>query len=213
MTRLLRAVWPASLATLSLALTLLLVTACGSPPHRTAQQQIDNTEIAEPSPAPNQTANLAPAQPAIKSQPTHNKTVPISEPTLAPVASLDITKPRPDQPVVSNEASISRMPQKPPKPPINDDPHQLMGLAPDAVNSLLGLPSLLRTESPAEVWQYTAEDCVLDIYLYAKEQTPDRLRVTYYEIRRPDTAQSGARACLAEIIESRMNVRDQNAPQ
>lgn len=87
-------------------------------------------------------------------------------------------------------------------PPINDDPHQLMGLAPHAVNRLLGPPSLLRTEAPAEVWQYTAEDCVLDIYLYAEEKMPDRSTVTYYEIRRSDRAKSGARACFGEIIQS-----------
>jgi hypothetical protein len=213
MTRLLRAVRPASLATLALALTLLLVAACSTPPHSTAQRPTGNTEIAEPTPAPSQTADLAPAQPANESQPAHNKMVPLSEPPPAPVASLDITKSSPDQPAISNEIPISSAPQKPPKPPINDDPHQLMGLTPDAVNRLLGPPSLLRTESPAKVWQYTAEDCVLDIYLYAEEQTPDRSRVTYYEIRRPDTAKSGARACFAEIITSRMNARDRNSQQ
>ena len=77
-----------------------------------------------------------------------------------------------------------------------------MGLAPHAVNRLLGPPSLLRTEAPAEVWQYTAEDCVLDIYLYAEEKMPDRSTVTYYEIRRSDRAKSGARACFGEIIQS-----------
>ena len=78
-----------------------------------------------------------------------------------------------------------------------------MGLAPHAVNRLLGPPSLLRTELPAQVWQYTAADCVLDIYLYAEEERPDRSRVTYYEIRRAEPASASTRACFADIIRRR----------
>ncbi len=94
-------------------------------------------------------------------------------------------------------------PQKTARLRVNDDPHQLMGLAPEALGRLLGPPSLLRTETPAEVWQYRAADCVLDIFLYAEEEKPDRSRVTYYEIRAADSAPSGARACFADIIERR----------
>jgi len=87
-----------------------------------------------------------------------------------------------------------------------------MGLAPRAVSHLLGPPTLLRTETPAQVWQYTAADCVLDIYLYAEDETPDKLRVTYYEIRRTDSPRSGTRACIADII-ARHNLAADATPE
>ena len=87
---------------------------------------------------------------------------------------------------------------------IDDDPVQLMGLAPDAVGRLLGQPSLLRNEPPAQVWQYKLANCVLDIFLYAEETDPDNPRVTYFEIRGDDAAARSMRACFAAILESRL---------
>ena len=53
---------------------------------------------------------------------------------------------------------------------INNDPTQLIGLAPDAINRLLGPPSLLRTEPPAQVWQYKIADCVLIFFSIPAKQ-------------------------------------------
>ncbi len=87
---------------------------------------------------------------------------------------------------------------------INNDPTQLIGLAPDAINRLLGPPSLLRTEPPAQVWQYKIADCVLDIFLYTRETEPEDATVIYFEIREGKAAPRGTRACFTAILESRM---------
>ena len=87
---------------------------------------------------------------------------------------------------------------------VSSDPAQLMGLAPDAINLLLGPPSLLRTEPPAQVWQYKVADCVLDIFLYSGETETENARVIYFEIRDGKTAPRSIRACFANILESRM---------
>ena len=162
-------VWPARAGSVALALSLLVLSACGAP---------DNTARKNESQPPSTTAE------------------PSSE-TLPSRAALDPLAPeRSFEPPAAPEQKTARAPLV----PINDDPDQLMGLAPRAVSHLLGPPSLLRTETLAQVWQYTAADCVLDIYLYAEDETPDRSRVTYYEIRKNDFHGSSARACFTDII-------------
>jgi hypothetical protein len=51
-------------------------------------------------------------------------------------------------------------------PPVNDDPRQLMGLDRESLNEMLGEPALVRRDGDAEVWQYRADRCVLDLFLY-----------------------------------------------
>jgi hypothetical protein len=46
------------------------------------------------------------------------------------------------------------------------DVRDLNGLKPDDVLSMLGQPDLKRDEPPAEVWQYRAADCVLNLFFY-----------------------------------------------
>jgi hypothetical protein len=46
------------------------------------------------------------------------------------------------------------------------DIKDLNGLRPDDVLSMLGQPDLRRDEPPAEVWQYRAADCVLNLFFY-----------------------------------------------
>jgi len=122
----------------------------------------------------------------------------------------------PDSPTLDQVLEPPARPDKKtaraPVGPVNDDPDQLMGLAPRAVNHLLGPPSLLRAETPAQVWQYTAANCVLDIYLYAENETPSRSHVTYYEIRRTESPGGGTRACFADII-ARRNLAADTTPK
>lgn len=47
----------------------------------------------------------------------------------------------------------------------------LTGKPPAAVRQAIGVPTLTRREPPAEVWQYTASSCVLDIVFYPHEKT------------------------------------------
>jgi hypothetical protein len=44
----------------------------------------------------------------------------------------------------------------------------LAGLKPADVLSILGQPDLRRDEPPAELWQYRAADCVLNLFFYSE---------------------------------------------
>jgi hypothetical protein len=46
------------------------------------------------------------------------------------------------------------------------DINKLAGLKPADVLAMLGNPDLRRTEPPAELWQYRAADCVLNLFFY-----------------------------------------------
>ncbi len=88
----------------------------------------------------------------------------------------------------------------PPEPAINDDPQQLIGMGPASLNAFLGAPELIRREAPASLWQYRAEDCVLDVVLY-----PDRGgdKVTYLEAREDGTTKMAPRTCLNKLLRAR----------
>jgi hypothetical protein len=43
---------------------------------------------------------------------------------------------------------------------------ELTGLRPREILAMLGQPDLKRTEPPAELWQYRAADCVLNLFFY-----------------------------------------------
>ncbi|HKT18103.1 MAG TPA: hypothetical protein VJR47_08680 [Stellaceae bacterium] len=43
---------------------------------------------------------------------------------------------------------------------------QLKGLKPSEILAMLGQPELRRDESPGELWQYRASDCVLNLFFY-----------------------------------------------
>jgi hypothetical protein len=48
----------------------------------------------------------------------------------------------------------------------NDDPTRLMGLDQDGLQKLLGTPSFMRRDAPAQLWRYAGTGCILDIFLY-----------------------------------------------
>jgi hypothetical protein len=90
-------------------------------------------------------------------------------------------------------------------PPAPENPRpvaDLIGLGPESLQRLLGEPRRQRRDAPAQLWQYVAEDCLLDLFLYDE---PGGYRVTYVEARtrdgeamRPDTCFEAVRVELAE---------------
>ena len=60
--------------------------------------------------------------------------------------------------------TTSVAPVIPPKPMIHAD--QVLAQSESHIRSLLGTPSLLRQDPPAQLWQYRGPACVLDVYLY-----------------------------------------------
>ncbi|GEM_PF-5484776 len=51
-----------------------------------------------------------------------------------------------------------------------DNPDILLGKNESDLRQIFGKPSLVRREQPAEIWQFAAKSCVLDLYLYDKGQ-------------------------------------------
>lgn len=50
------------------------------------------------------------------------------------------------------------------------EPARLKGLNPLQVHAVLGKPGFTRRDAPAEIWQYRARGCTLDLFLYDEGQ-------------------------------------------
>ncbi len=81
--------------------------------------------------------------------------------------------------------------------PVDDNPDQLLGQSNAEVYALLGEPGLIRRDGPAEIWQYRASDCILDVFLY---QGGNQSTVRHVELRGPGTAMPERRACFARML-------------
>lgn len=64
-------------------------------------------------------------------------------------------------------------------------PETLIGLAPNAVDNLLGAPDLVRLDGPAEVRLYSDSQaaCTFHVFLYVSSSNPNAKAVEYYEAR------------------------------
>ncbi len=143
-----------------------------------------------------------------------------SEPEAPPVAAVAEPEPQagmPQEGVIETGAAaaeLSMLPPEPPEPPepvIDDDPQQLYGLDSRALEDLLGEPSLVRAEAPAEIWQYRSQTCVFDVFLYdqAQGQAGEQLagpRVSYVEARDDAAQRIDTRTCLNELLRLRMGL-------
>jgi hypothetical protein len=107
-----------------------------------------------------------------------------------------------------NEAPPFNFPANPPSspampyngmatlPPVNDDPQQLMGLDRASLNEKLGEPARVRRDGDAEVWQYRADRCVLDLFLYGMEK-----KVEHIDLRDRGDGNSGSvRDCFVNML-------------
>jgi hypothetical protein len=80
---------------------------------------------------------------------------------------------------------------------VNDDPDRLMGLDRDGLAAVLGSPTLIRRESPAEIWQYVTSSCVFEVVLYERDQ---RYAVSYLEARDGTALRQEPRPCLNQLL-------------
>ncbi len=169
-------VWRAGLALLA-ALALGACAAGTLPPTSSAPSA---QESAKTEAAPAETSSGDPAPQALASETADQ---------------IDPTGPEPAQLVALPAALVV-------EPPIEDDPKTLMGLDRGGLAELLGEPSQVRRESPAEIWQYVGGDCIFDIFLY-KEQ--DAYRVIHAEARDDEAAiKTEPRACLNQLLRARL---------
>lgn len=79
----------------------------------------------------------------------------------------------------------------------NPDADALVGLNKVAVQNQLGAPQLIRRDGPAEVWQYLAGACILDLFLYEDGTSH---RVNYLELRIQPGARFPHERCFEQIL-------------
>lgn len=84
----------------------------------------------------------------------------------------------------------------------NNDPQQLLGLAGTVVSLQLGVPSLIRRDGTAEIWQYRATTCILDVFLYA---SGEEQLVRHVELRSPNAGNEPHQRCFAELLKAEKN--------
>ncbi|PWR22511.1 hypothetical protein [Zavarzinia aquatilis] len=72
----------------------------------------------------------------------------------------------------------------------------LVGLTGPELPLLLGTPALRRSEPPAEIWQYSARDCLLHVFLYLDE---DVLSVRHADARDRRGKPVDVNACAGRV--------------
>jgi len=84
------------------------------------------------------------------------------------------------------------------QPVVHRDPATLQALAPVEVEGLIGPPSFVRHDGGAIIWQYNAEQCVMDLFWY---RTESGLSLVYLEARGVSEAFSAELdACLGRLL-------------
>lgn len=125
------------------------------------------------------------------------------QPTEAPAAATDTNTVERQAlevpPAPAKERRPAAIAKAPPAKERNEDPKQLFGLNGQRVTALLGPASFVRRDGPAEVWQYRAKACVLDVYLY---KDPKGLTVAHVDLRKRKQATQPPKRCFAALLES-----------
>jgi len=75
----------------------------------------------------------------------------------------------------------------------------LLGADPSKLEQWLGKPGLVRLDDPAQVWQYRAQGCVVDVYLYPSSEG---MAVSHAEARSQKYTGDPINPCLAALSQS-----------
>lgn len=88
---------------------------------------------------------------------------------------------------------------QPAAPILSGEPASFIGLGDADLSRALGAPKQVRKDAPAEIWQYSGADCVVDFYLYAGEAG---LSVAYLEARNQAAEATPADRCVKSLLQS-----------
>ena len=110
---------------------------------------------------------------------------------LAVAACQSITDPSSDP--------SSRAKAQPAAPILSADPAAFIGLGDADLSRALGKPKQVRRDAPAEIWQYSGADCVVDFYLYDGARG---LTVAYLEARDQSAAATPTDRCVNSLLQS-----------
>jgi hypothetical protein len=99
----------------------------------------------------------------------------------------------------SSDPAISKASAQPAAPILSNDSASFIGLRDADLSRTLGQPKQVRKDAPAEVWQYSGADCVVDFYLYAGDAG---LAVAYLEARDQAAESTPADRCVKSLMQS-----------
>jgi len=80
------------------------------------------------------------------------------------------------------------------------DPNALIGLAPAAVERLLGAPSNVSKSDPSLVWTYAGQGCSFQVFFY-----PDIKTAAFHALKYGSTGGDPADACVRNILTVKSN--------
>jgi hypothetical protein len=119
---------------------------------------------------------------------------------VALLAACSATSGPPEPSSLATAATVERRhPIRVPKLPAGV---QLVGLGSVDLESLLGRPTLVRSEQQAQYWRYNLGGCQLDLFLYA-DPGSGLTRVVYLDVR-PSGHATLAQAGACEDVGSRL---------
>jgi hypothetical protein len=100
----------------------------------------------------------------------------------------------------SSGSDIKKVSAQPAAPILSNDPNSFIGLGDAELSRTLGQPKQVRKDEPAEIWQYSGADCVVDFYLYAGDA--GGLAVAYMEARNQAAESTPADRCVKSLMQS-----------
>lgn len=80
------------------------------------------------------------------------------------------------------------------------DPEEFIGYGPQRLLPIMGAPDFVRRDGPAQIWQYRAENCVLDLFLYGKN---DDSQVRHVELRERVPGVEPVEQCFSRLRAAR----------
>jgi hypothetical protein len=99
---------------------------------------------------------------------------------------------------IRQEPQVAALPPPAPVPQGAESPRKLVGLDRPTLQALLGAPALQRAEGKAELWQYRAAACVLDVFFFAGKD--GQSRVTHADLRGRRDSRAAPQGCYADIV-------------
>jgi hypothetical protein len=79
-------------------------------------------------------------------------------------------------------------------------PDEFLGYSPERVLPVLGAPDFVRRDGTAQIWQYRATNCILDLFLY---KTGNETRVRHAELRPRVPGAESVESCYSRMRQER----------
>lgn len=119
-----------------------------------------------------------------------------------PAANIEPVAPEPAETATAveppPEPEVAVVPPPPPPPPV-PDVETFLNRNGVEIAGVLGEPGFVRRDPPAELWQYRAAACTLDLFFY--DDGDEDYRLAYLDFRGVGDEPEARDECLRAIIE------------